>query len=494
MESIESLRRLLSVLSNEEHRELKSLLSKRNKNDDASESKPLLLVNYLLDERKYSAIQIQKILYPDLNYHAFNKLKNRLKEKILEVVIRDSSIKSNSFSQRNVTIFELRKLLIKADILQLKGYRFNLLNLYDLIISRSKRVEVYDITLQALYSKRRLMFGSVSEQKIKKLNSEIDQVEKGWLLLNRAQNVFRDITNKISVSSDSNSYHEQLVSSLKIIESFISEFESPSLRYYYFTLLAEKSQIDRDYEKCNMYFHKIRNLLEANISIYTENRLGSVLLNLANNEVLLGNFNEAIRIGEESRRYFKNLKLTQKIVDENNFYANFYLKNFHECERYVTEAVNDRTLQNSEYLLGKFNFYHACLLFYQDRFVEAVDLLTMQSEIKKDKEGWNICRRILLIMCRIELEEVESADLQIHNLQKYLKRIKKLKHLRPRYTLIVNLLIKLLNSNLQYKSFSFEKDGRFSALFNNQDYQFGWRLKSPELVRFDHWFLKKFGA
>ncbi len=47
------------------------------------------------------------------------------------------------------------------------------------------------------------------------------------------------------------------------------------------------------------------------------------------------------------------------------------------------------------------------------------------SEIDKDKEGWNVNIRILSILCRIELFETDSVDLNVQNLEKFLKRISK---------------------------------------------------------------------
>ncbi|MBL0102697.1 MAG: hypothetical protein IPP51_02345 [Bacteroidetes bacterium] len=139
-------------------------------------------------------------------------------------------------------------MLIQADILQLKGLRQEVIGIHDSVIKKAKKIEVYDVLLHSLYSKRRLISGAASVKMLRKINSEIDTTEKCWMAINHSQNIFNEITNRISLSSDSNSYKEDLSSAISELKRQTRNFNSAILRYYLFTFLAEKAQIARDYK------------------------------------------------------------------------------------------------------------------------------------------------------------------------------------------------------------------------------------------------------
>ena len=131
MNSLQSLRNIISKLTIEEKNILLKNLNKNNK----SASKSIQLINLLISESKYSINEIQNIIHGKLNYNAFNKLQSRIKQKIYETIIFEFSIASNKFSKRNEVNIDLRKKLLQADILQLKGLRNEVLTIYNYIIN-----------------------------------------------------------------------------------------------------------------------------------------------------------------------------------------------------------------------------------------------------------------------------------------------------------------------------------------------------------------------
>ena len=123
MNNLSSLRSLIKKLSGEEMKVLIRILQPQKESKNKLENKSLLLVNLLLVEPSLSSNEIQKNIYSLLNYSAFNKLCSRLREKALDSMLMDSSIESGGYSKRNEIVFELKKKLIQADILNLKGLR-----------------------------------------------------------------------------------------------------------------------------------------------------------------------------------------------------------------------------------------------------------------------------------------------------------------------------------------------------------------------------------
>ncbi|MBK7572237.1 MAG: hypothetical protein IPI10_11650 [Bacteroidetes bacterium] len=86
------------------------------------------------------------------------------------------------------------------------------------------------------------------------------------------------------------------------------------------------------------------------------------------------------------------------------------------------------------------------------------------SEIDKDKEGWNVNIRILSILCRIELFETDSVDLNVQNLEKFLKRISKTNNVPTRYQIILRILVSLLNEGYDFNKVSNKKKKSLTIL------------------------------
>jgi hypothetical protein len=485
MNNLLGLKRILNHLTKEE---LKSLLKFLEYYADSGDSqKSVQLVKMLIDESDFTSTDIQNSLYGKKNYMAFNKLCNRIKNKIFEILLFDSNLSKRYYSKRNQIVFELKKKLIQADILQLKGLRDDLLPIYNQIIQRSKKNELYDVLVQALYSKQRLIGIHGKNELVKVLKNEIEFSEKCWHAMNHSQSLYIAITNKISVSSNFKSYLEDLEAAISQLKEYFEVSGSSIIGYYFFTLKADQQQNIKNFGGAQKNLEEAKSILDINTAAYTENRYGSILINLANNNIYLHQFKESIKYGEESKGYFRSLPLTLQIVDEIIFYANFYLDNLFECEQILEKQRTVSSSQNTSLQISKFNFLEAYLLFKKEKFDKSISLLDEYKEIEQDKEGWNINRRILIILNRIELRDHDSVDLQIQNLERYLRRISKTKVVSERYIVILKILIKLVNEDFNFTKVYFSRK-KYFALLSSGDDRFSWKIRSPELIPFEKWF------
>ena len=72
--------------------------------------------------------------------------------------------------------------------------------------------------------------------------------------------------------------------------------------FYLFTLEAEIYENNLFYDKSKDALENAQNILLKNESAYTENRYGTVLLNLSNCYIFLFQFDQAINLALESKR------------------------------------------------------------------------------------------------------------------------------------------------------------------------------------------------
>jgi hypothetical protein len=485
MNSLKALKVLIHNLTKKEISILISNLNQHVKNEELG-SKSIQLVKLLTESNSNNFSEIQNIIYGKDNYNAFSKLINRLKDKIFEIILMDNSLKSNSFSERNIILINLRKKLLQADILQLKGERANIGPVYSHIIKYAKKFELYEVLVQALNSYQRLHSISTKSKKFKNINAEIKYAEECLIAFKESFEIYKEITNMISNSIAFNEYSKSLINSIDKMENYYNKTHSSTIGFYLFTLKTELYQNNENYLAASTSLEKVKDILLKSESAYTRNRYGVALLNLANNNIYLNNFDKGIKLANESKLYFKNLPLTLKIVDEILFYCYFYKNDFINCEVVLSNIkfVEDRSIKS------KFEYYKACNSFMTGKFEDSINQLVNSLEIEKDKEGWNINKRILLILNRIELNDYESVDLQIQNLEKFIKRVSKNKVIKFRFIIILRILSSLLRDNLDFEAVYFKKRKYFDLLNSNES-QYKWDIKSPELINFPNWFRTK---
>ncbi|MBL0256166.1 MAG: hypothetical protein IPQ03_01080 [Bacteroidetes bacterium] len=210
MNSLISLKNLIHKLKKEEVRSLYKFLDFNSERNDPNQLKSKQLVDLILDNKDYSTLDLQKTLYGVPNYAAFNKLVNRLYDKVLEVIILDINLNRGYYSERGRRVFELRKKMIQVDLLILKGLRENLNKELEKIIDQSKEYEIYDILIQALYSKQRfnLMVGRLPKTDV--IKSEILHAENCWTSFNKSQSIFNDMVARINASAGGFDYKFEL--------------------------------------------------------------------------------------------------------------------------------------------------------------------------------------------------------------------------------------------------------------------------------------------
>jgi len=135
MNNIIALKKLVSKLNNTEINLLRKQIE--NNNINSVEGKSVQLLKLLIRKEPLTSVEIQKIIYGKLNYLAFNKLCNRFKDSIHDVLLMDNSIRTSGYSKRNTLLFDLRKKVIQADIIQLRGINEDVLSIYNSIITKS---------------------------------------------------------------------------------------------------------------------------------------------------------------------------------------------------------------------------------------------------------------------------------------------------------------------------------------------------------------------
>ena len=408
------------------------------------------------------------------------------------MLLFNSNISREEYPERIRVIFELKKKLILCDVLSFKGLRDDADLLCRKIIAKADKYELYDIVMNSLIIRQRFVNIRKKEKEVNNIQKGIQIAELKYKSLLNSQIVYNKILNIISNSPDSIIFINDLKSSIDQIELELKINNSDTVSYYLYFLKTELYQIEEKFEEASISLLKIENLLSKK-SVYSENRKGTTLLNISNNNIYLKKYKESIQFAEKAKKYFPNNVYNQALVDENLFYANFYLNNLDISARIIKGLVNLPSANNILFSISKWNYFEAVIDFLNNKFQVSIFKLNNIVEMDKDKEGWNINKRLLIIMSRIELKEYESADLQVNSLEKFIKRSLQKRDISLRYIFILRILIKLINSNYNFK-LVYENRKKYFQLIASDNINLKWRIKSPELIKFDNWFLSKCNA
>lgn len=485
MNPLGSLKSLILKLRKEEVRSLLLFLNFQLPNPN-EESKSAQLVRMILDDPGYNALDLQKVLYGKINSAAFYKLVARLKQKVLEVMIFDQHLQSDSYNLRNKAIFSLRKKLLEVDLLFNRGIVDEVEGRLKEIKKEALKYELYDILFQSNSILRRFYITRKRNKMIEFVSNEIGFYKKTEFLFDQAGAEFNKIMNKINFSFSYADYADELKIVRDNLEKWYQDTKSPTIGYYFILLNIESLQSAADYNGADVALDNMRILFDDNSAFPTSSRWGTYYLNKANNYLYLDRLAESEIFVNKALWEFRGNSLNSALSEEVLFYSKYYQGKYDACQSILVK-VRSAYKSLDQTILNRFQYYEAVLDFKRKDYTKVLEKLSKLPQLSRDKEGWNVVIKILQVLCRIEQKEFESADLSVQNLERYLKRIGRQKHLKPRYIIILRILLKLINESYNYH-LVYHKKSQYFDLLNSGGNGYIWTVKSPELIIFNDWF------
>jgi hypothetical protein len=278
-----------------------------------------------------------------------------------------------------------------------------------------------------------------------------------------------------------------LKESVAVIKSDYDRTGSHSLKLHYHMLQGILYDRDNEIIRARDNYLELYQYILSKPTYYSDTELYLSLINIVNCETLLFNFESSLNYLRAITGKTSKMLFNKKMVSELEFINNFYLGNWKKCY-----ALKEVLLEKSSYskipaYIGeKRLFYFSCLEFINGRFKEALQLLNQCVNLDKDKTGWNIGLRLLMIMVSIETDKLNLAESQIENLRKHLSRFDVL-DLNPRINIILKILIALERNSFNFVS-TIKQCTNYFNLLKGKDRKYRSNLLTPELIPFHEWF------
>lgn len=488
-DSFADLKEVINALKPEEIEVAKKFIVAFDSNITKNQSKSLKLFKVLVEHPNIDKDGARKMTSKNVNERSFDKLVLRLKDKVLESLTLDiNTNRKGSYSELYKTVFDVRKKIMQAHIIFGRGMNKTAFKLYDKIIVKAKKYELYDELLEVLTYKQ-LDFGlRFGKKEFDKYSKEIAFYEQCKNSAYMARNwYYRHFIEEIDFTGVNSKNLEMLNHAIAELEEKYRLTQSANVGFYLYFLMMEHFLVQGDYEACVNTGHQLISLIENSPAVYTPMRLGNAYTDLADNELFLRHFDSAIKHAQVASEHFLPNSYNYEVAVETEFRAHFYNNDFDHSMAVISRLLEQSKPTRSPFQYSKRMYFKACVMFLMGEFKQSYQLLQSTREMEKDKEGWNIGIRILSILNHIELMLLDVADVEIESLRKHIERVREDRAVRPRERKILRILIQLEKNSFDFPRVKEKCQDDLDLLASDQK-DYCWELKTHEMIAFHIWF------
>ncbi|MBI3135478.1 MAG: hypothetical protein HYZ14_12450 [Bacteroidetes bacterium] len=422
---------------------------------------------------------------------SFDQICRRLKDRIAESLILDVNIRRTD-AQDTCLVQKLyiRKKLLIASVLMERGAENEAFSICHKILKQAKEYELYSEVQEALYWMRNEPGLQSAADSFDNLSKELEFYRYCDYALYRARELYCScIANKpeytvrpIDIRSLKHARGE--------LALMYKDTHSATIAYYYYLVEIRYNFVAGNFQACCNTGIKLTQLVGSHPVLKTEIRLGSAYVELARAYRKLKDYTLSLAYTRKAIEFLPQESYYFEVAKETEFKALYYLDRKEEASNSLKKLLEITNRKKNPWKYWKRLFYLACLNFSQENYTDTIKVMERIGKLKTDhQEHWNIGRRIVTILCKIEMNEFDDADKNIESLRKYLQRNINTNEFETFYKNVAKMLVQL--SNRSYI---------FSDIKNILSYHFGDERDlhqenlSPDMKLFVAWFNAKLPA
>ena len=488
------LHSLLHSLTSSEWQSLQSYFTCFSAQGEAG-SKYLELAQMLMKEEVCpSEKQCCLKIYGAKKDHSFDMLKARLKDKILDFLATDICDKTKYIDEVDLAYIQIKKMSAQYQQLFYSKPRLGLTyKLVDDIIDLAKKYEYYFAAAEHLKLKRGLTSWQKSKLEFDKINVEIASYFLKSVLLVKTESYYQELIMLYDFSGKLNkkALLSFLTSAIADVSKGYNQTKSPIINYYLKYLEMAFATVHKNYSSARSICLDLLDVVRNNKSVYRKERIGAVYDNLSRCEFYLSRLEQAAEYAIEAQKHFIPNSVNYCTALEQEFYALFGMGRYEQSTLVVNKMLGSASQKElHEFRYSKYSILHANTVFMQNKFDEALEILSREQAISRDKAGWEIGVRLLKIMTLIEMLKLDEAVMAIKSLKEFFKYTDKKTPVSKRDKTILNLLLILERAGFMFSTLNGSTEKHLKAL-RSQDEATRWEPFTHELIPFHEWFAGK---
>lgn len=463
-----------------------------DRNRKVKNNKSYQVFQLLLQNPGLSYDEVKAMVSPELNKYDFNKFLIRLRNKIFDSFLLDFNItRKNSYSDW----FRVRQECTKNWILIMnllgRGNETSALQLLNEQIRKCQEYELYDLLVIALRIKLNHEGLSSGEKSFKHVISLVEEAEQKRDAIYAATEWNTRYYMVVDRKAGLNEQVGVLMEALSELQNLFNNTDTAVVGYYSYFFEMEYHQTMGDYQSVREAGKKLIELIETRPALKSEIRLSGAYANLAFNDVLLYDFEEAQK---NIARSFKGAGLgsyNHVVITTLKAQTQYFRGDFEQALTTVEQMLGSDLIKVAPYEKSKLLYLKGCILFNQQQYFKAYHIFNSENILMDtDPEGWNVGIRLMCVLCLIEMQLDDLADLSIESLRKHMGRTSDERNFEPRDKAILKILRSLERNSFDFGKTYFKNQDLFLQLQSN-DPELGWKIKSHEHVVFHDWFEAK---
>ena len=443
-----------------------------------------LVTQYEEEEESFYA----KELYGKEPDNTFRVTKSRLKRMLENVVLNDKSLSGYSTEITNIQL-QLKKKLLQAEILLGRGAYDAGKNLLMQCISTSQKYLLYQEHFQAEFLMFRLSSIRIATKEFEQQTQLLKELNHKCSIINEALILYYHLSNLLLHKSLSEEQLAEVRQQIDRVAAIAHENSHPLVLNAHYLCEIYYLQVKGNFESALGFCEKYLELIQANPTYYTKQRLAGAYIQLSQVSLQLGETEKAQKYSEDAVKYFTPDEMNYLVVQELMFRIAFYAERYEDAQSCISRAFEHPQFQTSKMRAAQWNYFKICVLVKKGDFKNANRAFSDISALLSDKYGWNLYVRLLEIIILFELQLFDPLDARIQNMRQFLKRANKNSDL---YRFM--LLLKILRE--WYKvGYDFAKARKtvLPILKEIKEYHETnpFRKSGFELIRFEKWFAQK---
>lgn len=494
MNALTTARQVVRKMSSEEIKIFRRYQNAFNTRGENEPSKAGVLLSILLEEIKkgieYSETEIERLLYGKIRTVAFPRMLLRFREKLFESLQLSPNIERDGmYSERAKVMYEIRREISVAQILNDKGLSALAFEIFDDLIVKSLKYELYEEAIRALRSRIELVGYSGNGKSLNQDKVLYEKALKCISAVSKAMTYYSTLLSETEHNAIPGEpyYSEILENQVNDLYSELKITSSAHVAFYLNYIEAHHLQLQCRYKAAGKVLKEQVISICEHPAIKSPARLAGAILNYAWNEIYSHQFSNSLIEIEKAEKLLPSGHVNLFQCKEARFYNYFYTGQYKAALEVVEKLIHEDVSLGAEFRAGKRNYFRAAIAFIEKDHQLVLEILRELNPIEVDDEGWNIGIRLLHIMNDIELDKIDNASARLENLRKHLEKVKKKSNLARRYLMQYEILRDLIQNQITFTEIYTRRKSEIDEL-NSSDSILKWRVLSPELIPFNQWF------
>lgn len=480
---METLRQIINCLRPSEVQTIKCFYRLKG---DSTQNKRKKLFQFLLEGQVVDDLQASMMLYNKKPNSAYFHLKKRLQEDLLNFLMLFPLEETANSSEARAEVASI-KLLVQAKMLLARGVFHEASNLLKRAFQLAGEYEFMNIKIAVKDSFRS--------------NNDLLQINKG-----RAEFI-EDISEDIElfkelliIKESSFTRYETLTSSLEepevldgqVLEKIRNSFERTGSRkiefWHYLATIKYHSQ-RRDFAQAYESGQGLLQFLERQPTLKDCQNSIFIYLEMAKILLRLNQYDLAKSYILKAQPLLNPGMCGELSVLEVLFFTHMRTEEYACAQNVINSVISNKRLMENKYVLSKWKFFAATLLFIHGRYKESTSTLNTYALFKKDEVELTLGSKILELLNIIELQDYDWFDFKIENFRKSLSTNKSRHPTRVKH--IYQLFKTLVKYEFDFSAVLPMIKGTLLPAALAESTENSWDPLSYEIINVDQWIISK---